>query len=225
VFGVGVLLLGTPLLLSLGYPFFEVLSFLLPTSLFISITQVFELKEEINLKFTKTFIISALPFIPIGLFFANRIGSNIGIIVGIFLLLTLPKGGLISKVFNSTNSLGRYFGLSILGFIHGLTNLGGSILPAFINKTCTVKDEKLATTAISYSLFVIIQIPYLLFIHNDLFAKNYLKIGVCILIGIIGNRVIGKWLYQVIPNEKYNIYLKIFISIIAVYLIIKWFFI
>ena len=224
VFGVGVLLIGTPLLLSFGYPFFEVLTFLLPTSLIISIIQVFELKKDINLKFTKTFIITSLPFIPIGLFFANRIGANIGIIVGIFLLLTLPKRGLTSVVFNSTNSLGRYFGLSILGFLHGLTNLGGAILPAFINKACTIKGEKLATTAISYALFVIIQLPYLLFTHNELFTKNYSKIGICVLIGIIGNRVIGKRLYQVIPNEKYNIYMKIFISIIAVYLIIKWFF-
>ena len=45
VFGVGVLLIGTPLLLSFGYPFFEVLSFLLPTSLIISIIQVSELKK------------------------------------------------------------------------------------------------------------------------------------------------------------------------------------
>jgi len=221
IFGVGVLLIGTPLLLSLGYPFFEAISFLLPTSLAISLIQVYEYSNYLNYKFVKIFLIFTLPLVPVGLFFANRIETHLGIIVGIFLLISLTRKGSVSIFYSGTNLIRRYFGFCLLGFIHGLTNLGGAILPSYINNSCRLKDEKLATTSLSYALFVSIQIPYILFFYKGTLNLNYDKLSLFVLIGIISNRVVGKWLYKLISNERYSKYLQLFIILIALYLIIK----
>ena len=49
IFGVGVLLVGTPVLMLAGYTYFDVLSLTLPTSLIISLSQVVKHYKYINI--------------------------------------------------------------------------------------------------------------------------------------------------------------------------------
>ena len=52
IFGVGLLLLGTPTFLLIGYDFFEVLNILLPYSIVISYLQIF-INNQIKFEFGK----------------------------------------------------------------------------------------------------------------------------------------------------------------------------
>ena len=61
-FGVGLLLLGTPTFLLIGYDFFEVLNILLPYSIVISFLQIFVTKDR-NFEFGKKILIHSVPFL------------------------------------------------------------------------------------------------------------------------------------------------------------------
>jgi len=66
IFGIGLLVIGTPVLLILNYDFFNVLSILLPCSILISILQInsYDVANNIN----KNVIILSIPLIILGIF-------------------------------------------------------------------------------------------------------------------------------------------------------------
>ena len=86
IFGVGLLLFGTPSLLLIGYEYHEILNILLPASITISFLQVIKSKENIN-KSKKVFIYYCLPilvlFTFIVLIYKNLI--NFKLIISIIL--------------------------------------------------------------------------------------------------------------------------------------------
>ena len=65
-FGIGLLIIGTPLLLILNYDFFNVLSILLPCSILISILQIYNSKVTNNIN--KKIIYLSIPLIIFGTF-------------------------------------------------------------------------------------------------------------------------------------------------------------
>ena len=87
VFGVGLLLLGTPTFLLIGYDFFEVLNILLPYSILISFMQIFVSKRQ-NFKFGKKILIHSIPFLILGLVIVEYIQDKINfvLVVSIFLI-------------------------------------------------------------------------------------------------------------------------------------------
>jgi len=86
VFGVGVLLFGTPLLLIFGYPFLEALTILLPISLAINAIQITRYYAEIDKTFYIKVLTYTIPLVVLSLFLLTRSSLNIGLIVGIFLI-------------------------------------------------------------------------------------------------------------------------------------------
>ncbi|PPR42829.1 MAG: hypothetical protein CFH21_00990, partial [Alphaproteobacteria bacterium MarineAlpha5_Bin11] len=76
VFGVGLLLLGTPTFLLIGYNFFEVLNILLPYSILISFLQIISVKNK-NFEFSRKIIQFSIPLLILGLitieYFQNKI--------------------------------------------------------------------------------------------------------------------------------------------------------
>ncbi len=63
IFGVGVLLFGTPLLLLLGYGFVDALGVLLPVSIAISALQVLRHYEDVDAGFYKNVLIYSIPLV------------------------------------------------------------------------------------------------------------------------------------------------------------------
>lgn len=221
LFGVGVLLIGTPTLIALGYPYFEALSFLLPTSLAISLIQIVELRGRANPEFVREIVVYTLPIIPIGMLVAGSFGNHLGIIIGA-LLIGLIFERVSNFLFPPTPSpLRRRFGLSVLGFVHGLTNLGGAVLPAFNNQRHELKEHKLANIASAYALFVVVQIFYMALFVKEYFDAKILGIGVCVVSGVLGNRLIGSWLCNSINSEKYSRLLKVYVMLIGVLLVAR----
>ena len=88
LFGVGVLLFGTPLLLLLfGFDFTTILTILLPISIIINCLQLVSYYKTIDFVFYKKMLFYTIPFIVLFLFFVTSTELNINLLVGCFLIL------------------------------------------------------------------------------------------------------------------------------------------
>jgi uncharacterized membrane protein YfcA len=216
VFGVGVLLVGTPILMLFGYPYFEVLSLTLPTSFVISVSQVSKYYKDINWALVKRALYFTIPMIPIGMIFAGYLGAMVGIIMGVFLVLS-SFNFILKKILPPNATNGRLsVVLFFMGLIHGTTNLGGDILPSVVNQKCSLKEQKLATTAAIYIMF---QLTQIIFILIKKYPVDVSKSGICVLIGFFAYAIVGKRLFKSFKSENYTKHLRIFIRSVAVLLI------
>ena len=159
--GVGLLLLGTPTFLLIGYNFFEVLNILLPYSIVISFLQIFVTKDQ-NLEFGKKILKHSIPFLILGLIIIEYIQYkfNFVLIVSIFLIFF--------SVLNLRNLNNRKIkfkninlSLKFLGLFHGLTNLGGSLLSIIssnINNDKIIIRYNISTGYFIFALFQLLLI-------------------------------------------------------------------
>ena len=107
VFGVGLLIIGTPIFLQLGYDFYSVLNILLPFSIIISFLQFVTDKSK-NLDFKKNFLTIAVPFLIISLLMLKSFYEDIDIytIVALVMIIFSIINILILKhFFNASVSL------------------------------------------------------------------------------------------------------------------------
>jgi hypothetical protein len=129
-----VLLFGTPLLLLVGYDFIESIAVLLPISITINLFQIIKDYKSVDFDFYKNILIFSIPFVILFLFLVTKVKINISFFIGVFLLSVAVKdySPRINKYLKfATRYEKAYF--SIMGFIHGLTNLGGSLLTAIVH--------------------------------------------------------------------------------------------
>ena len=91
IFGVGVLLFGTPLLLLLGYDFINALIILLPISISINSFQILKHYRHIDLGFYKNVLIYTIPFVVFFLFIVTTAKINISFLIGVFLVFVALK--------------------------------------------------------------------------------------------------------------------------------------
>ena len=221
IFGVGVLLLGTPLLVLLGYNFFQVLVILLPISLLISFFQIIKYYNTIDLIFFKKILIYTVPFIVIFLIFINENQINIEIFIGV-LLLVVASIDLSTKVNRILNLFLQYEKscLILMGILHGLTNLGGSILTVIVHAKNYEKQITRSTIAVSYSTFVTFQLATLFFTGFEIDIKFSLVV-LCIVVGLIVFFTTEKVIYTNIDTKAYRKYFAVFIFLTGLLIIIK----
>ena len=168
IFGTGVLLFGTPLLLILGYNFQYALIVLLPTSVLISFFQLKNNLNKIDFQFYKKLFLFSIPLIILFLYLTNLNSIKINLFVGIFLVVVAIKENVLS-INRFIKFLIKYESLylMIMGIIHGITNLGGALLSAIVFSKDLSKDSKRTTIAICYLTFAVFQIITLLIAFND----------------------------------------------------------
>ena len=168
IFGVGILVFGTPILLGLGYDLMTTLGILLPSSLLVSLIQIITIK---NVQFPSTHVL---------------IQSIFGVLIGAFLLLyfsvplsvygvtavaMLLAGCLRLNLklrqtmfyFLTRPSLNFYF---INGIFHGFSNLGGILLVLRNNLEINAKNQSLMNTASVYLFYVLSQISVFVLIRQ-----------------------------------------------------------
>lgn len=225
IFGVGLLVFGTPLLLILNYDFFSILGILLPSSLIISLLQINNILNVIKEE-TKSFI-TAIIGISFGLLLNKLIINNYSLFILIFVLTmtasilkTFPRYKIFQ--FKFLIKLKNIFHLGN-GIIHGVTNMGGVLLPIFSNLKDPSKHS-VNYNAYFYSLYVFIQIVWLVifekfdYIINGLF---YMPIAVIVYF-VFGNQTLNK-----INNKTYNNLITIFfwsLTFAVVFKLIKFFY-
>ena len=221
IFGVGVLLLGTPLLMLQGYNFIQSVIVLLPISLMINLLQIFKDHNSIDLDFYKKILIYTTPFIVIFLIFITKTKINIGILIGLILLLVAAKD--FSKRANKMVSLLVGYEKSyliIMGIVHGLTNLGGSLLTAFVHAKDYEKRMIRVTIAASYATFATFQIITLLVSALDFEIKLSMLI-LSLTVGLTTFFTTEKMLFSYINTEAYRKLFSIFIFLSGLTLVVK----
>jgi uncharacterized membrane protein YfcA len=221
IFGVGVLLFGTPLLLLLGYGFIDAIIILLPISISINLIQIVKDYRSVDFDFYKKILIFTIPFVIVFLFLVTQVQINIGFIVGIFLLVVAVKdySHTVKRFIDFTMSYEKTY-FSIMGIVHGLTNLGGSLLTAIVHSKDYTKHITRVTVAISYATFAVFQILTLLISRLNV-EIQLVGTGIYVLIAVTIFTLTEKFVFMEIDNEKYSKYFAVFLFATGVLLILK----
>ena len=221
VFGVGVLLFGTPILLLLGYDFIYALTILLPISIAINALQIARHYDHIDRDFYTNILVFTVPFVVFFLFLVTSLQINIGFLVGLFLLFVALKS-YSEQVERYLESMVKYeeLYLAVMGIVHGLTNLGGSLLTAIVHGKNYSKDVTRVTVASAYATFAVFQILTLIFSVDDL-SVNVLENGIYLTVGALIYIWTEEMFYVKIDNEKYAKIFAAFLFASGILLILK----
>lgn len=200
IVGIGILVLGTPVLLLFGLEMIEVMTILLPLSIINSITNVIYLKKKfkrvgIDFKMRNYFFLICLPGIFIGLIFLKIFNNvlNFNLLVA-FVIWSFLAISFINKKKKIQISDAFKKGLIFLtGIIHGVTNSGGSLLSILIVNTHS-KNVNFIRYQIIFFYFFLALFHYLsiLLIFNFNFLDDLnLNYIVSLLAGIIIGNILS----------------------------------
>jgi|SaaInlStandDraft_3_1057020.scaffolds.fasta_scaffold19123_2 uncharacterized protein len=218
LFGVGVLLFGTPILLLLGYPFTEVLLILLPVSISINGLQVIYFYRFIDMHIFRNILFITTPFIVISLYFVSKNAINMDILIALFLIFIALKGSInvLDVAFNKLLSYNKFFFI-LMGIIHGMTNLGGALLTARVFCENIDKSKKRVTVAVSYMTFALFQIITIssFNVQYNFFNLWYVVVG--IFVYFFTSRII----FSSISEDKYKDIFTLFLAVLGILLLVK----
>ena len=176
VFGVGLLLFGTPTLLAVGIPFFEVLSIILPPSLSISVQQVIRNKQLIQLSYNVTLIIFFALFAGLSIAVFLIQNSQVELLIGLVLIIISITRfreerfrTLKYKIINHERM--AFF---LVSLIHGVTNMGGGFLTYIMSSKYKSKEKISANIATIYAIYASFQIMALISFERFTFDINAL---------------------------------------------------
>mgnify|MGYP003143622599 CR=1 FL=1 len=160
LFGVGILVFGTPMLLLLGFDFVTSLSYLIPASFAVSLLQVFA-SDARKTSISIYLYTLCLPAIALGLWlttvfhFTSWINSAIGVTLLGSAGLRLYASRENAKKIDLNHALPAYH--FVMGLLHGSTNLGGALLAILAASTKKEKETFRYTVAYYYLMFTIVQ--------------------------------------------------------------------
>jgi hypothetical protein len=210
LFGVGVLFLGTPILMLLGLPFFEILGVLFPVSFSINLIQAIMGRSNIQWMIVKRFLSLSLPMTVLGTVILQSLVHIAALPYIIALYLGLVSIGLYFNAFPQTVKRWMNFEnpfLATMGFLHGLTNLGGPLLSSFVVSKFPEKQQSRATVAVCYGLFVLVQFSTLLLSGAIIplfgsFSAKTSAVQVLLSVGIF--IIIDRWVFQQMSNRVFK---------------------
>ena len=214
IIGVGLLIIGTPILLAYNFDFFEALQILLPCSLIVNLYQlVNRTKKKISPFFKKIFLLYCLPFVPLGLILTYFLKEQINfkIVIG-FLILIIMFFKKIYKIKKISEIQKRYISIFI-GLFHGLTNLGGTLLSLFLSTVNNNDNHTKIKTEIDCGYLFLASVQYIfliLFLNGKFEIKNIILIITSLASCLIGNKI-----NQYINKNKFLIFLNIIIFLSA----------
>jgi len=210
LFGVGLLLFGTPTLLLMGYSYSETLWILLPCSITISLIQTISNYDLVREKKKVSFLI--IPPMILSLIFIVTYDYviNINKVVGFFLLLIglinfFPNFQLYLQVIIKKQIQFYYV---LIGIIHGISNMGGGPLSILMSTIYHDKVKIRANIAYIYSVLSAFQLIVLSIIEPT--GLKYVSITLmAISLGVY--IVINTYISQKINDKKYKILINILI--------------
>jgi uncharacterized protein len=165
LFGVGLLLFGTPILLLLGLPYDGVLGYLLPCSIVVSTLQVATSGGLTLEPIRREFLMITAPAVLIATAAALIFGSphQIRIVVGVMLLLTaVTRLGRLQKGLRRVVQRQKRPLMLALGIVHGLSNLGGGMLTVIVGSSYADKVSIRRHIAFAYGTMAGIQLVVVL---------------------------------------------------------------
>ncbi len=224
IFGVGILLFGTPTLIYLDYSFINTLNILIPCSLLISFFQFNFNNKSIkkNKYFKKNFFFYCISSIFLSLLILSKYSNNLNFekLIGttLILILFIKIFGYLTKNFNLFLNKYHKFVNFMIGLIHGITNMGGSFLTIYISEL-EKNDLFQRRYLIGYSYFFMAstQLFSLILSGNLIISK---KILIYILITTVGY-FLTKIILKKIDINKHNLLFNIILLFYALLLLTK----
>ena len=205
IFGVGLLLFGTPTLLLIGYSYVETLWILLPCSIIISLIQSIENYPLVKAK--RKVVYFTIPAMTLSLIVIVSYDYVIDIrkVVGLFLIfigiVKFSSKLQIYLQFFIEKQLRLYYVL--IGFIHGVSNMGGGPLSILMSTVYTDKAKIRANIAFIYLILASFQLMILFIIDStSLKYANFALMLVSLGAYLIANKYIADKV-----NDKKNIIL------------------
>lgn len=218
LFGVGLLVFGTPTFLLLGYSFESTLAHLLPSSIVISLAQTFQGWKHVQLK--KTFLLYCVPFSMIGIaaVLTKLVQFDFKILIGSILILSAgvrfsKRIGVILEIIIKKHAESY---LMVMGLVHGLSNMGGALLTVFATTVYSNKISVRSIIAYCYSIFGLSQLIMLSLVNPKSFAIPSLIFP---FISLPIYLIIGENIYRKTSERGYQLLITIFMLIYGVVLL------
>ena len=220
IIGVGILVLGTPLmLLFFNYEIIYIINFLLYFSILTSFINILISKFSPNdivlkdkdlkkNKITLNFLLTCMPGIFIGLLFLKNfyLEINFGLLISLLIILLALLNIFFKKNLYPISNVKKKLYIFLTGIVHGITNSGGTILVMFAG--LSFKKFESARYYINYFYFYLASIQlvifYVLFSNQvNLYEiiKHYLICSVVgIPLGLILKKKISNGIFRNIVN-------------------------
>ena len=187
VFGVGLLLFGTPSFLLLGYDFPNTINILMPISITISLFQFFKSNVS-DKKFIIDYNLFCLPFLVAFLILVLNFREFINfkfyvailLIASSAIILNIKKKSSFKNIFLKFKKLILIF----IGSVHGFTNMGGSFLSIYSTIISQNKKE-LSRYYISYAYLIMGVIQYLIVLFLTFDNLNFSKLFYLLIVLLI----------------------------------------
>ena len=220
--GVGVLVLGTPFLLMLGYSIVEIFFILLPLSILTSFINLIIIKwsskdlDLFSFKELYKFLIACVPSIIMGLFILKYFQDyiNFKILVSLVIIFSILLLTIKNKITFNINFF-RISILSIVGVIHGLTNSGGTLMSLILSDS---KQKLNARFSITFFYFLLALIQY--FITIVIFQSSMiLPIKFNFILILIFGILLGNLLIKFLSQRKFKLLINFLALVSSVFLL------
>ena len=222
IFGMGLLVFGTPTFLLLGYSFGETLSMLVPASVAISALQLSSASNRIDRKIVKYFFGWCLPAIIILLVVVIYFDFDfeINIILSLMLLLSAitNMSGKSKSYLSGLVKKHPQISFATMGCVHGASNMGGAVLSVLSNAYYIEKEKILGFVSFCYFFFGVVQIITLVAIGS--FQIHY-KVGVFCFIALCIYVIVRKTIYVKTADTIYRNLFGVFMIIYGLLLLIR----
>ena len=223
IFGVGLLLFGTPSFLILGYDFANTINILMPVSITISILQFFRSRVRDH-EFIKEYNLFCLPFLVLFLIVALKFKYffDFKILVGLLLIfssiLILNKRKFSS--FRQPFFKFKKFVLIVLGCVHGLTNMGGSFLAIYSTLVSHNKKE-IARFYICYGYLIMGILQYFIVLFLSSKTIEFTKLFYILIAFIL--YFPSQKLFKNINDNKFSKYINIIALLYGIIILVSYY--
>lgn len=220
IFGVGLLLFGTPTLLLLGYSYSETLWLLLPCSVTISLIQVVNDYKLIEAKKRAVYLVIPTLVLSLALVVTYENGINITRIVGVLLLLigVIRFSSKLQALLSSTVKKHIQIYYIIIGVVHGISNMGGGPLSILMSTIYSKKEIIRANVAFIYLILAMFQLVVLSIISNTSLRSEVMLL---IPISLASYIFTSKFISSEVKDKKYTFILNVMVLGYGVLAVIK----
>jgi len=210
IFGVGLLLFGTPTLLLLGYSYSETLWLLLPCSVTISLIQVVNDYKLIEAKKRAVYLVIPTLVLSLALVVTYENGINITRIVGVLLLLigVIRFSSKLQALLSSTVKKHIQIYYIIIGVVHGISNMGGGPLSILMSTIYSKKEIIRANVAFIYLILAMFQLVVLSIISNTSLRSEVMLL---IPISLASYIFTSKFISSEVNDKKYIFILNVMV--------------
>ena len=223
VFGVGLLLFGTPSFLIIGYDFANTINILMPVSITISILQFYKSKVK-DQKFINEYNLYCLPFLVFFLVIALKFKYILDFKLLVGLLLVFSSVLILNKRrFSSFKK--AFFKLKKLvligiGCVHGMTNMGGSFLAIYSTLVSQNKKE-VARFYICYGYLIMGLLQYFTVLFLSFHSLEFTKLYYILLALMI--YFPSQTLFKKIKDKKFSKYINIIALIYGLIILLTYY--